>query len=112
MVRLTRIYTRTGDDGSTGLGDGTRVPKTAPRIEAYGTVDELNACVGLAREQSVPGELRDRLLHVQQDLFDLGADLCVPFAPAEPGSGGSRAGGTVSAGRDRVAGIANARAVP
>jgi cob(I)alamin adenosyltransferase len=88
MVRLTRIYTRTGDDGSTGLGDGTRVPKTAPRIEAYGTVDELNAFLGLAREQSVPGELRDRLLHLQQDLFDLGADLCVPFAPSEPGSGG------------------------
>jgi cob(I)alamin adenosyltransferase len=80
MVRLTRIYTRTGDDGSTALGDGSRVPKTSPRIEAYGAVDELNAVIGLCREQSVPGSLRDRLLRIQQDLFDVGADLCVPLA--------------------------------
>jgi cob(I)alamin adenosyltransferase len=85
MVRLTRIYTRSGDDGSTGLGDGTRVPKTAPRIVAYGTVDELNAVVGLCREHTGPGELRDRLLQIQQDLFDVGADLCLPLVPTPAG---------------------------
>jgi cob(I)alamin adenosyltransferase len=94
MVRLTRIYTRTGDDGTTALGDGTRVPKTSPRIEAYGSVDELNACVGTCREHCVPGELLDRLLQIQQDLFDVGADLCVPLSQGEAGPariGGARA---------------------
>jgi cob(I)alamin adenosyltransferase len=81
MVRLTRIYTRTGDDGTTGLGDGSRVRKTSPRIEAYGTVDELNAVVGLCCELARE-PLLARLRTVQQDLFDLGADLCLP-----PGSG-------------------------
>jgi len=79
MVRLTRIYTRTGDDGSTALGDGTRVPKTSERIEAYGTVDELNAVLGLCLDHAEP-ELRARLSTLQQDLFDLGADLCVPLS--------------------------------
>ncbi|MHC5211766.1 MAG: cob(I)yrinic acid a,c-diamide adenosyltransferase [Planctomycetota bacterium] len=83
MVRLTRIYTRTGDDGSTALGDGTRVPKTSARIEAYGAVDELNAFLGLCGEQTVPSEMRDQLLSIQQDLFDLGADLCVPLSADE-----------------------------
>ena len=81
MVRLTRIYTRTGDDGTTGLGDGSRVRKTSPRIEAYGCVDELNAVLGLCAELAA-GPLLERLRRLQQDLFDLGADLCQP-----PGSG-------------------------
>ena len=78
MVRLTRIYTRTGDEGMTSLGDGRRVSKTAPRIEAYGTVDELNAVVGLCLDHAPP-PLRERLVRIQHDLFDLGADLCVPL---------------------------------
>lgn len=82
MVRLNRIYTRTGDDGTTGLIGGERVPKDDPRIEAYGTVDELNACVGLCREantRTADGETRaqlDRQLHtIQQQLFNLGSSL-------------------------------------
>ncbi len=77
MVRLNRIYTRTGDKGTTGLGDGTRLPKHAPRIAAYGTVDEANATIGLARLHT-SGELDAMLARIQNDLFDLGADLCVP----------------------------------
>ncbi|HEY1630994.1 MAG TPA: cob(I)yrinic acid a,c-diamide adenosyltransferase [Rhizomicrobium sp.] len=77
MVVLNRIYTRTGDKGETGLGDGTRLPKYAPRIEAFGTVDEANAAIGLARLHSM-GELDAMLARIQNDLFDLGADLCVP----------------------------------
>jgi cob(I)alamin adenosyltransferase len=84
MVRLNRIYTRTGDDGSTALGDGTRVRKTAARIEAYGTVDELNAVLGVCCDLAAAA-LRERLRRVQNDLFDLGADLCVPGgAPPAP----------------------------
>jgi len=94
MVRLTRIYTRTGDDGTTGLGDGTRVRKTSPRIEAYGCVDELNAVVGLCAELA-GGALLPRLRQVQNDLFDLGADLCVPL--------GSAAGGALRLGPGRAA---------
>ncbi|HVQ27888.1 MAG TPA: cob(I)yrinic acid a,c-diamide adenosyltransferase [Planctomycetota bacterium] len=82
MVRLTRIYTKTGDDGTTGLGDGSRVSKASPRIEAYGTVDELNATVGVCLQQPGATAFRERLLAIQNDLFDLGADLCVPLAPA------------------------------
>ncbi|HZM00456.1 MAG TPA: ATP:cob(I)alamin adenosyltransferase, partial [Planctomycetota bacterium] len=78
MVRLTRIYTRTGDDGSTGLGDGSRVSKASPRIEAYGTVDELNATLGVCLAQAGADRFRAPLLAIQNDLFDLGADLCVP----------------------------------
>ena len=78
-VNLTRIYTRLGDDGETHLGDMSRVPKTHPRIEAYGTVDELNALLGVAL--TIPG-LPDRhagwLRRVQNDLFDVGADISVP----------------------------------
>ena len=77
MVRLNRIYTRTGDKGTTALGDGTRLPKHAPRIAAYGTVDEANATIGLARLYT-GGELDAMLARIQNDLFDLGADLCVP----------------------------------
>ena len=78
MVYLNRIYTKTGDEGQTALGDGSRVPKTHPRIGAYGTVDELNAVIGLAIAQGLPEEIADRLQHIQNDLFDIGADLCVP----------------------------------
>jgi cob(I)alamin adenosyltransferase len=78
-VRLTRIYTRAGDAGETSLGDGSRVPKTDLRIEAYGTVDELNSFVGLALAGDLPEEFRPWLEYVQNDLFDLGADLSVPL---------------------------------
>jgi cob(I)alamin adenosyltransferase len=77
MVVLNRIYTRTGDKGETGLGDGSRVPKDAPRVAAYGTVDELNATLGLARLHAERG-LAEGVARVQNDLFDLGADLCTP----------------------------------
>ena len=81
MVVLNRIYTKTGDAGTTALGTGERVPKTSPRIAAYGTVDEANAHVGVARVHlagSGEPEVDAMLLRVQNDLFDLGADLCVP----------------------------------
>jgi cob(I)alamin adenosyltransferase len=79
-VRLTRIYTRGGDAGETSLGDGRRVPKTDPRIEAYGTVDELNSVLGLVlASPELPEEFRPWLEQVQNDLFDVGADLCVPL---------------------------------
>jgi cob(I)alamin adenosyltransferase len=77
MVKLNKIYTRTGDRGTTALGDGTRLPKHALRIEAYGSVDEANAAIGLAR-LTADGELTAMLERIQNDLFDLGADLCVP----------------------------------
>jgi cob(I)alamin adenosyltransferase len=77
--RLTKIYTRTGDDGSTGLGDGARVPKESPRVEAYGTVDEANCAIGvLLAIPNLPAEVTDCLLEVQHDLFDLGGELCIP----------------------------------
>jgi cob(I)alamin adenosyltransferase len=80
MVRLNKIYTRTGDDGSTGLGTGERRSKADLRVEAYGTVDEANAAIGLARQHSgrEDAELDAMLLRIQNDLFDLGADLCTP----------------------------------
>jgi cob(I)alamin adenosyltransferase len=77
MVRLTRIYTRGGDAGETSLGDGARVKKDDLRVEAFGTVDEANAAVGLARLSAV-GEIDALLARIQNDLFDLGADLCTP----------------------------------
>jgi cob(I)alamin adenosyltransferase len=77
MVRLTRIYTRGGDGGETSLGDGSRVPKQALRVEAFGTVDEANAAVGLARLHA-PAAADAMLARIQNDLFDLGADLCTP----------------------------------
>jgi cob(I)alamin adenosyltransferase len=83
MVVLNRIYTKTGDKGETALGNGVRVPKHALRVEAYGTVDETNATVGLARLHAV-GELAQMLAAIQNDLFDLGADLCRP----DPGKDG------------------------
>ncbi len=77
MVVLNRIYTRTGDAGETALGNGTRVAKFSARVTAYGTVDELNAALGLARQQA-DGELDAQMARIQNDLFDLGADLCRP----------------------------------
>ena len=77
-VNLTRIYTRLGDGGETHLGDMSRVPKTHARIEAYGTVDELNAQLGLALAQGVPARFVPWLERVQNDLFDVGADISVP----------------------------------
>jgi len=77
-VNLTRIYTKLGDDGETHLGDMSRVPKTHPRIEAYGDVDELNSHLGVARAMELPERWDAWLTHIQNDLFDLGADLCVP----------------------------------
>jgi cob(I)alamin adenosyltransferase len=87
MVRLTRIYTRGGDAGETSLGDGARVPKHALRVAAFGTVDEANAAVGIARLHADPAadEMLDR---IQNDLFDLGADLCTP-------EGGRRSAGAL-----------------
>jgi len=74
-----KIYTRTGDDGSTGLGDGTRVPKDGARVEAYGTVDELNSVVGvLLAVPGLPPAVADCLTEVQHELFDLGGELCIP----------------------------------
>jgi cob(I)alamin adenosyltransferase len=78
MVRLTRIYTKGGDKGETSLGDGRRVPKQALRVEAYGTVDEANAAIGLVRLHVADPEADAMLARIQNDLFDLGADLCTP----------------------------------
>lgn len=76
--RLSKIYTRTGDDGSTGLGDGTRVGKDSARVEAYGTVDEANSTIGLVQACELPDEVRKVLTQVQHHLFDLGGELCIP----------------------------------
>lgn len=85
MVVLNKIYTRTGDDGSTALGTGERVPKHAPRIWAYGTVDEANAAIGMARlSLTAEPELDAGLGRIQNDLFDLGADLCIPDRGSPP----------------------------
>ena len=90
MVKLNKIYTRTGDDGTTGLGTGDRVPKTDPRVAAYGEVDEANAAIGLA---VIAASTDDRVIadttiaallrSIQHDLFDAGADLCIPATPDE-----------------------------
>jgi cob(I)alamin adenosyltransferase len=77
-VRLTKIYTRGGDAGETSLGDGSRVPKTHPLIAAFGVVDELNAHIGSVRATAIQPELDAVLARVQNELFDVGADLCVP----------------------------------
>jgi cob(I)alamin adenosyltransferase len=77
--RLSKIYTRTGDDGSTGLGDGGRVAKESLRVEAYGSVDETNSAVGLVLAvPTLPDAIRSCLTEVQHDLFDLGGELCIP----------------------------------
>src|SRR5271154_4039981 len=94
MVRLNRIYTRTGDDGTTGLGDGQRRRKFDARVSAYGEVDELNCLLGLARlatrgEDPDLARIDAALARAQNDLFDLGADLCVP--PRSDGEGAREA---------------------
>lgn len=77
--RLSRIYTRTGDDGTTGLGDGSRVPKDSLRVEAFGTVDELNSAIGvLLATPDIPPGVSASLTEVQHELFDLGGELCIP----------------------------------
>ena len=89
MVRLTKIYTRSGDGGTTGLGSGARISKASLRVDAYGTVDEANAAVGVAvvaagAEQAAnAASIRAALEAVQHDLFDVGADLCTPIEPSE-----------------------------
>ncbi len=89
MVKLTKIYTRGGDKGETSLGTGERVPKYALRVEAYGTVDEANAAVGLARLHTA-GDADAMLARIQNDLFDLGADLCTPETGGEKAHGALR----------------------
>ncbi len=88
MVVLNKIYTRTGDDGTTALGSGDRVAKYDTRIEAYGTVDETNAAIGVARLELTEADkdLGEMLERIQNDLFDLGADLCVPQTDEEDGA--------------------------
>ena len=77
--RLSKIYTRTGDDGTTGLGDGSRTPKDSARVEAYGTVDEANSAIGMVlASDAVPDAVRACLTEVQHDLFELGGELCIP----------------------------------
>ena len=76
--RLSKIYTRTGDDGTTGLGDGSRVAKDSLRVDAYGTVDELNSHLGLVLAYEIPANLREALSEIQHLLFDLGGELCIP----------------------------------
>jgi cob(I)alamin adenosyltransferase len=91
MVVLNRIYTRTGDDGTTALGSGERRPKYDLRIAAYGTIDELNACIGIARLHTAGEAVVDAMLaRIQNDLFDLGADLCTPEQDKGKGPGGAR----------------------
>ena len=89
IVKLNKIYTKTGDDGSTGLGNGSRILKNSERVSAYGTVDELNSFIGLARSHIENNQLNDidqTLALIQNDLFDLGADLCIPDIDKSDGS--------------------------
>jgi cob(I)alamin adenosyltransferase len=84
-VRINRVYTKVGDNGTTALGDGSRVPKTSARLGAYADVDEANSAIGVAVALgNLPEEVADVLRHVQNDLFDVGADLCSPIVPDPP----------------------------
>ena len=83
MVHLNRIYTRVGDDGSTALGDGSRLPKHHARVAAYGTVDETSSALGLALTHGLAEPVAGRVRAIQNDLFDVGSDLCVPGAAGE-----------------------------
>jgi cob(I)alamin adenosyltransferase len=85
MVKLNRIYTRTGDDGTTGLVDGSRVSKSCPRVAAYGTTDEANSALGVARLHAVGDQLAT-IVRIQNDLFDVGADLATPGEDWRPGA--------------------------
>jgi cob(I)alamin adenosyltransferase len=76
--RLSKIYTRTGDDGSTGLGDGSRIAKDSLRVEAFGDIDELNSHIGLLLAQDIPDNIQTLMTGIQHDLFDLGGEVCVP----------------------------------
>ena len=76
--RLSKIYTRTGDDGTTGLGDGSRTPKDSNRIEALGAIDELNSCIGQLLSCDIPQEVDQCLFEVQHTLFDIGGEMCIP----------------------------------
>ncbi|HEV7973946.1 cob(I)yrinic acid a,c-diamide adenosyltransferase [Amycolatopsis sp.] len=85
VVRINRVYTKVGDNGTTALGDGSRVPKTAPRLSAYADVDEANSVIGLAiAVGGLSDEIKAVLQGVQNDLFDVGADLCAPVVPDPP----------------------------
>jgi cob(I)alamin adenosyltransferase len=95
MVKLDKIYTRGGDSGQTSLGDGKRVAKHGARVAAYGTVDEANAVVGLARLHT-EGKVDAMLARIQNDLFDLGADLCVPDSDASDGKSRLRVGASLT----------------
>ncbi len=98
-VNLTRIYTKLGDDGETHLGDMSRVSKVHPRVEAYGTVDELNAAIGVALLQpGLAGSFAEWLRRVQNDLLDVGADLSVPAASGDEASAGAAAQGRLRVG--------------
>ncbi|MGD9602149.1 MAG: cob(I)yrinic acid a,c-diamide adenosyltransferase [Gammaproteobacteria bacterium] len=88
--RLSRIYTRTGDEGTTGLGDGSRVAKTSRRIHALGDIDELNSLVGVLLSTSLPAAMSQQLLEIQHDLFDLGGEVSIPGATLLPASAGVR----------------------
>jgi len=100
VVRLTRIYTRGGDTGDTHLGDMSRVRKTSPRVGAFGDVDELNSAIGVARAHDPAGAVDPWLASIQNDLFDLGADLCRPGGgPDEPPPGEGRGPLRVTAGQ-------------
>ncbi len=92
MVTLSKIYTKSGDGGATRLGNGEEVPKTHPRVEAYGTVDELNAVLGLVLTQSLPDKQKEALQLTQNDLFDLGGDLCHPQKEAREEASALRLG--------------------
>jgi len=76
--RLSKIYTRTGDNGTTGLGDGSRTDKDNPRVEAFGTVDELNSVIGLLASHDLPDVIASALIGIQHELFDIGGELCIP----------------------------------
>lgn len=82
--RLSKIYTRTGDDGTTGLGDGSRTNKDSLRVEAFGDVDELNSYIGLLLTHNNPNNIQQLLTGIQHDLFDLGGDVCIPGREALP----------------------------
>jgi cob(I)alamin adenosyltransferase len=90
--RLTKICTRTGDNGTTGLGDGSRTDKDDPRIEAIGAIDELNSALGLLLSHELPGNMHERLSRVQHRLFDVGGELCLPGQPARVVIGADQAG--------------------
>jgi len=116
MVYLNRIYTKSGDTGETSLGDGGRVAKTHPRVVAYGAVDELNSVLGVALAGGLPAEIAGWITRIQNDLFDLGADLCVPESPVPQGEADNPAALRITAGQvERLEGwidAANERLAP